>query len=60
MTALLIAFAFAALTALTGLGIMAVVHQINWWAVAGLFVLTFCVDLFALALCNAAGMQSPD
>jgi hypothetical protein len=60
MTAILIALAFAALTALTGLGFMAVIHRINWWVVAGLFVVTFFVDLCALALCKAAKMQNPD
>lgn len=60
MTAILIALAFATLTALTGLAFMAVIHRINWYAVTFLFVVTFVVDLFALALCKAAKMQDPD
>jgi hypothetical protein len=60
MTAILIALAFAALTALTALGFMAVIHHINWYAVTFIFLVTFVVDLFALALCKAASRQNPE
>ena len=60
MTAILIALAFAALTAMTALGIMAVIHHINWYAVTVIFLVTFCVDIVALGLCRAASRQNPE
>ncbi len=60
MTAILIAFVFAALTALTGLAFMAVIHAVNWYAVTILFLVTFVVDLFALAMFKAASRRNDD
>ena len=60
MTAILIAIAFAAMTALTALGFMAVIHHINWYAVTVIFLVTFCVDIVVLGLCNAASRQNTE
>ena len=57
MTAILIALAFASMTALTALGFMAVIHHINWYAVTIIFLVTFVVDIVALGLYNAAHQE---